>query len=236
MNASHGLEGLDPARAPASSVAPRRAPARAPGCCTRSSDLLRDDRARPRREQGPVGRDHRVRQPARADPVLPRRPRGRACRARGTRRRARCPAGAARTIRRSWPPGAAGPTSRRRRAVAAPPGAELARRRPGRARSPPPSAGRPVGDPASRASTKRYPGGVLALDGLTMDGARRARCSGSWARTAPARRRRLRLLAGLTRPTAGRAIVGGTSWSRTIRSPSAAASATSSRTRGPTAG
>ena len=39
-------------------------------------DLLRDDRRRARREQGHLGRHHRVRQHDRADPLLPRRSRG----------------------------------------------------------------------------------------------------------------------------------------------------------------
>jgi ABC-2 type transport system ATP-binding protein len=69
----------------------------------------------------------------------------------------------------------------------------------------------PAGPPAIRVEglTRRYPGGVLALDGLAME-VPTGSVFGLLGPNGAGKTTTLRLLAGLTRPTAGRAIVAGT--------------------------
>ena len=119
------------------------------------------------------------------------------------RRPAPCPAGAARTIRRSPPPPA------RRRSGAAP---VAPRPTPLRPSAPAARARRalPAPRPRSRSSglTRRYPGGVVALDGLTLD-VPPGSVFGLLGPNGAGKTTTLRLLAGLTRATAGRATVAG---------------------------
>ena len=98
------------------------------------------------------------------------------------------------------------PCRDRSRSRCRPPGSSL-RRRPhalvGRA------AGRTAARSASRGSTRRYPGGVLALDGLTME-VPTGSVFGLLGPNGAGKTTTLRLLAGLTTPTAGTATVNGT--------------------------
>ena len=156
-------------------------------------DLLRDDRRGPRREQGHLGPDHRLRQRVRADHLLPVRPgRGRR-RSRRRPGRGRCRAGAARTTRRSS--SGRRPVSRRRADpadTAAPAAAPTAMPRRVTMRS---ARGGPAGRPPPRRARRDHgrgpaqavPGRRRSRSTASRWSCPRGRCSACWAPTAPAR-------------------------------------------------
>ena len=82
--------------------------------------------------------------------------------------------------------------------------------------------------------TRRYPGGVLALDALTL-AVPQGSVFGLLGPNGAGKTTTLRLLAGLARPSSGRAPSPASTWPATP-SASGGTSAISNRTRGPTAG
>ena len=115
--------------------------------------------------------------------------------------------------------------------VAPPAGADAVAVAP-RAPSPPPAAPSAI---EIDHLTKRYPGGVLALDGLTMT-VPEGSVFGLLGPNGAGKTTTLRLLAGLTRPTAGRARLAGAEVSSDDRRRAGAGSGTSNRTRAPMRG